>query len=117
MSHEAIVAASVPAACACASVGEAMDAMDRATASGYVEQDHDEALVIARQMGMAGFGVTAQHVIDLNRFCECAEDDEGYDVPRERMRALRGAGLVAGGRGGYYTTTEAGERLRAAWFK
>lgn len=82
----------------------------------WVPRDHDEALAIDMQLRGAGPGITAQHVIDLNRFCDCSEDDEGYDVPLERMRELRKVGLVTGGRFGYYTTTDEGNRVRAMWF-
>jgi hypothetical protein len=84
----------------------------------YFEQDHAEALAINCQLAAARdirIEATAQHVIDLNRFCECAEDGDGYDVPRERMRDLRDVGLVKGGRFGWYTTTEAGQLVREAW--
>jgi hypothetical protein len=83
----------------------------------HAERDHDEALAIARQLSIAGPGITPQHVIDLNRFCDCCDDGEGYDVPKERMRALRDAGLVSGGRFGYYSTTDAGELVRDAWWR
>jgi hypothetical protein len=83
----------------------------------WLGRDHEEAIAIDRQLAAAGPGVTPQHVIDLNRFCDCAEDSEGYDVPKERMRKLRDAGLVSGGSFGYYTTTEHGMRVRFAWFE
>lgn len=82
----------------------------------WINRDHEEALIIDRQLGVAGEGVTPQNVIDLNRFCDCAEDGEGYDVPKERMRSLRNLGLLAGGRFGRYETTEAGCALRSIWF-
>lgn len=82
-----------------------------------IDDDHAEALNVARQIAAAGPGITPQHIIDLNRFCETSEDGEGYDVPKERMKALRGVGLVEGGRFGWYGTTEEGERLRDFWWE
>jgi hypothetical protein len=82
----------------------------------YIENDHAEALAIERQLAVAPAGVSAQHVIDLNRFCETTEDDGSYDVPKERMRALKAAGLVSGGQFGWYFTTDVGLSIRDAWF-
>lgn len=83
----------------------------------WLGQDHAEALSINRQLDAARSGVKAQHVIDLNRFCDCAEDNEGYDVPKDRMRSLRDAGLVSGGQFGRYATTDDGNRVRQAWYE
>ena len=84
-----------------------MDALERR----YIDSLHCEANAIERQRLASGPGVTLQHIIDLNRFCDCCDDGEGYDVPKERMRALREAGLLSGGRFGYYTTTPEGQRI------
>lgn len=84
---------------------------DRVTSDYWLARDHEEALCLHRQLQAAGAGITVQHLIDLNRFCECCEDGEGYDVPKERMRELKRVGLVAGGRFGYYTTTVEGDRI------
>lgn len=89
-----------------------MDTIERM----YFERDHNEALRIAQQLAIASAGVNAQHVIDLNRFHECCEDGEGYDVPKERMRDLKAVGLVEGGRFGFYKTTDEGMRIREVWF-
>lgn len=84
----------------------------------YFERDHAEALAIDRQMRalLPVVALTSQQVVDLNRFCECCEDDEGYDVPAERMRELRDAGLVEGGRFGRYSTTPVGGYVRRLWW-
>lgn len=82
----------------------------------WLNRDHAEALGIARQLSAAPDGVTSQHIVDLNRACDCFEDGEGYDVPSERMRKLRDVGLVEGGRFGRYSVTELGQRLRALRF-
>ena len=92
--------------------GDALHSIERY----HIARDHGESLCIARQLSVATAGVTSQHVIDLNRFCDCCDDDGGYDVPKERMRALRDAGLVSGGRFGYYAITDAGQLVRDAWF-
>lgn len=89
-----------------------MDRIERAN----VERDHYEALRINRQIEVAQSGITAQHISDLNRFCECCEDGEGHDVPKDRMRDLLLAGLVEGGRFGWHKVTDAGQRIRAVWF-
>lgn len=78
----------------------------------YYNLDHSEALAINRQLASAPQGTTSQNVIDLNRFCDCCDDDEGYDVPKERMRSLKAVGLVDGGRGGWYSLTDAGQSVR-----
>lgn len=89
--------------------------MDRIEQHHY-ERDHYEALRINRQIEIAPSGVTSQHIIDLNRFCDCCEDGEGYNVPKERMRDLRIAGLVEGGRFGWYKVTDTGQSIRDVWF-
>ena len=89
-----------------------MDSIERA----HIERAHYEALRINRQWEIAPAAVSVQHVIDLNRFCDCAEDDEGYDVPNDRMRALKAVGLVEGGRFGWYKLTDEGQRVRNVWF-
>ena len=83
----------------------------------WFHRDHEEALSINRQLSVAGKEVTSQHVMDLNRFCDCTEDGEGYDVPLERMRSLREVGLVNGGRFGLYETTPAGQTVRSFWYQ
>lgn len=40
------------------------------------------------------FEITAQEMKDLLRFYECACDNEGYDVPKERMKRLAQIGLL-----------------------
>lgn len=89
-----------------------MDAIEQR----WYERDFNEATAISRQLAIAMPGTTAQHIIDVNRFCECCEDNEGYDVPKERMRDLKAAGLVSGGRFGWYTLTDEGQRVRDAWY-
>jgi hypothetical protein len=89
-----------------------MDVIER----HYYEYDHRVALIIDRQLSIAPRGVTAQQVIDLNQFCDCCDDDEGYSIPKERMRALRDAGLVTGGRFGWYELTDAGRKIRDSAF-
>ena len=83
----------------------------------YFLRDWDEAIAINRQLDFAGAGVTSQHIIDLNRFCDCADDGEGYDVPKDRMKSLKAVGLVDGGHRGYYSATEKGGDVHALWFE
>ena len=82
----------------------------------HYERDHAEAMAILRQLAAGPVGLTAQNVIDLNHFCDCCDDDEGYDVPKERMRSLKALGLVEGGRGGWYSLTDAGQRVHDGRF-
>lgn len=82
-----------------------------------LENDHIEAIILDQQIMAAPPGTTPQHIFDLNRFCECCEDSEGYDVPKERMRALKAAGLVDGGCFGWYTATDLGMTLRLMRFE
>lgn len=89
---------------------------NRSVSAYWLERDHREAIAIHQQLAQCGPGITVQHVIDLNRFCECCEDDEGYDVPKERMRDLKRVDLVYGGRFGWYTATTEGQRIRRIAF-
>ena len=57
--------------------------------------------------GVPGW-VTEQHIKDLRRFDDCAQDGEGYDVPKPRMQSLAGAGLVAHASRGIYSVTDFG---------
>lgn len=82
----------------------------------WLNKDHEQALHLDRLFQKYQGKYSIQQIIDLNRFCDCAEDGEGHDVPKERMRHLKQAGLVEGGRGGYYNTTEEGNQLRSAWY-
>ena len=38
--------------------------------------------------------ITAQHAEDLLRFFDTCEDDQGYDVPKPRMKSLARVGLI-----------------------
>lgn len=49
----------------------------------------------------------------FNRFCECCEDDEGYDVSKGMMKKLSEIGLVRFAGFGRYTTTRYGDAVRA----
>lgn len=82
----------------------------------WINRDHDEALSIDRQLDVSPDGTTVQHIIDLNSFSDCADDGEGYSVPAERMRSLKAAGLVEGGRFGRYSLSDAGQLVRRAWY-
>lgn len=49
---------------------------------------------------------TNQELKDALRFMETCEDNEGYDVPKERMKRLATLGLVKHCGGGYYEATD-----------
>lgn len=83
----------------------------------HFNRDFEEACALSRQLDIAGDPrINSQHLVDLNRFCDCCEDSEGYDIPGERMRSLSSVGLVTGGRFGYYTLTDYGQKIRDAWW-
>lgn len=52
----------------------------------------------------------------LKRFEETCSDGEGYDVPKDAMRALQAVGLVYRTRGNVYATTDFGNRVLAGRF-
>jgi hypothetical protein len=60
--------------------------------------------------------LSEQQIKDLLRFHETTEDDQGYDVPRERMKSLARAGLIRSLGFRRYEFTDAGlcavERLK-----
>lgn len=49
----------------------------------------------------------------LRRFDECAQDGEGYDVPKEMMRRLAEIGVVRRCFGAHYEATDFGMRVLA----
>jgi hypothetical protein len=57
--------------------------------------------------------VTVSEMAAFNRFCECAEDGEGYDVDKGMMRRLADIGLVRSQGFGRFTTTAYGVAVRA----
>ena len=54
------------------------------------------------------FSLLDEELADLMRFHECAMDDEGYDVPKERMKNLAEIGLVRRVSANYYEATTFG---------
>lgn len=82
----------------------------------WLNKDHAQALCLNHQFDKYQGKYSIQQIVDLNRFCECAEDGEGYDVPKERMKNLKEIGLIQGGPFGYYKTTDEGNELRSAWY-
>ena len=54
------------------------------------------------------FAIFDQEITDLRRFHECAMDDEGYDVPKDRMKRLAEIGLVRRVSANYYEHTDFG---------
>ena len=58
--------------------------------------------------------LNAEELAALRRFDECAQDGEGYDVPKEMMTRLAEIGVLRRRSGAYYQTTEFGMRVLAA---
>lgn len=54
------------------------------------------------------FAILDQEMKDLLRFHECAMDDEGYDVPKDRMKRLAEIGLIRRVTANYYEHTTFG---------
>lgn len=54
------------------------------------------------------FAILDQEMKDLMRFHECAMDDEGYDVPKDRMKRLAEIGLLRRVSANYYEHTTFG---------
>ena len=54
------------------------------------------------------FALLDEELADLMRFHECTMDDEGYDVPKERMKNLAEIGLVRRVSANYYEATTFG---------
>lgn len=54
------------------------------------------------------FAISDQEMKDLMRFHECAMDDEGYDVPKERMKQLARIGLLRRVTANFYEHTTFG---------
>ncbi|ABO59827.1 hypothetical protein LA345_40175 (plasmid) [Burkholderia vietnamiensis] len=59
--------------------------------------------------------LSRKEVIAFNRFCDCAEDGEGYDVPVTVMQRLSEVGLVKKVRGSVYEATGFGGVVRDAY--
>ncbi len=57
------------------------------------------------QIANLPFAILEDELKDLHRFHECVSDDEGYDVPKERMRRLAEIGLVRRVTANYYEHT------------
>lgn len=58
--------------------------------------------------------LNAEELAALRRFDECAQDGEGYDVPKAMMQRLAEIGVVQRRSGAYYQATEFGVRVLAA---
>jgi hypothetical protein len=55
--------------------------------------------------------LNADELAALRRFDECAQDGEGYDVPKEMMQRLAEIGVVRRQFGAYYIPTDFGMRV------
>ena len=56
-------------------------------------------------MAMLPFAILDDELADLRRFTDCADDGEGYDVPKNRMKRLAEIGLLRHVSAGYYEHT------------
>lgn len=54
---------------------------------------------------MLPFAILDDELADLRRFTDCADDGEGYDVPKNRMKRLAEIGLLRHVSSGYYEHT------------
>ena len=57
--------------------------------------------------------ITVSEMAAFQRFCECVEDNEGFDVDKDMMRRLADIGLVRSQGFGRYITTSYGQAVRA----
>jgi hypothetical protein len=55
--------------------------------------------------------LNADELAALRRFDECAQDGEGYDVPKEMMQRLAEIGVVRRKSGAYYEQTDFGKQV------
>jgi len=55
--------------------------------------------------------LNANELAALRRFDECAQDGEGYDVPKEMMQRLAEIGVVRRTSGSYYEHTDFGQHV------
>lgn len=55
--------------------------------------------------------LNADELAALHRFDECAQDGEGYDVPKEMMQRLAEIGVVRRKSGAYYEATDFGQHV------
>lgn len=56
--------------------------------------------------------IKKEELAAFHRFCDCADDGEGYDVPKEMMKQLSVIGLVRSAGFGRYETTLYGTAIR-----
>lgn len=57
--------------------------------------------------------ITVTEMEAFQRFCDCAEDNEGFDVDKDMMRRLADIGLVRSQGFGRYCATAYGDAVRA----
>lgn len=69
------------------------------------------AALARRSLPVDGDLLNAEELAALRRFDECAQDGEGYDVPKEMMQRLAEIGVVRRRSGAYYEHTEFGLAL------
>lgn len=100
--------------------GEPLTGDDVAKLDGLRKQ-WDEAVRVDRQAALQQMVEAGQEqntpllnsdeLAALRRFDECAQDGEGYDVPKEMMQRLAEIGVVQRRSGAYYQVTAFGQRV------
>lgn len=87
---------------------DAVRAVDAAWLTRVVLESQGQPLPSTPQVDM-----TVSEMEAFQRFCECVEDSEGFDVDKDMMRRLADIGLVRSQGFGRYTTTSYGQAVRA----
>lgn len=87
---------------------DSVRAVDTAWLTGVVLEAQGQPLPDTPLVDM-----TVVELAAFKRFCECAEDGQGYDVDKDMMRRLADIGLVRSTGFGRFTTTRYGDAVRA----
>jgi hypothetical protein len=88
---------------------DSVRAVDAAWLTALVLESQGQPLPSTPQVDM-----TVSEMAAFQRFCECVEDNEGFDVDKDMMRRLADIGLVRSQGFGRYATTSYGAAVRAA---
>lgn len=88
---------------------DSVRAVDAAWLTQIVLESQGQPLPATPQVDMAVSEMEA-----FQRFCECVEDHESYDVDKDMMRRLADIGLVRSQGFGRYIATSYGQAVRAA---
>lgn len=88
---------------------DSVRAVDAAWLTRVVLESQGQPLPATPQVDM-----TVSEMEAFQRFCECVEDNEGFDVDKYMMRRLADIGLVRSQGFGRYIATSYGQAVRAA---